>query len=329
MRKKLCIRAEGGASIGMGHVMRMTELAQVLAKDMDVFFVSKSVSEKPEMYGAGIDFIMKRGFRVELLPATNFFPNLEAINADCFLTDSYDVTNEYFDFLKSHFPLSIYMDDENDICSFLNVDLIINQNPYADDLVYRTNSHTKKLLGFEYLILRDEFIGKSRKKITPIVQNVMVTVGGSDHDNITEKILKQLITFNYQLKIIIGGAFTHEEKLLSYASETVELCKNVRMSDVMDWCDVAVAACGSTAYELAAMGVPALGFSVAPNQELCLMTMDKIGTLKASKISSIARDMVYLTMAVRDKMSKQGQTLVDGRGKYRIAAAIKEIIYGA
>ena len=310
----------------MGHVMRMTELARVLAKDMDVFFVSKFITEKPDVYSAGIDFVMERGFRVELLSATDFLSGLKSINADCFLTDSYDVTMEYFDFLKAHFPFSICLDGENDICKFLNVDLIINQNSYAGDLIYRTNPHTKKLLGLQYLILRDEFTGRSPKKIAPNVQNVMVTVGGSDRDNNTEKILKQLLPFDYRLKVIIGGAFTHEESLLPYASKKVELCKNARMSNVMDWCDVAVTACGSTVYELAAMGVPALGFAAAPNQELGLVNMDKLGTLKASQIDNIAEDMSVFTAEVRAEMSKQGQALADGRGKYRIAAAIREIM---
>lgn len=38
---KICIRADGGSKIGMGHVMRMLALAKELRKSNDVFFACR------------------------------------------------------------------------------------------------------------------------------------------------------------------------------------------------------------------------------------------------------------------------------------------------
>lgn len=325
MKKKICIRAEGGVKIGMGHVMRMLELANVLSKDLDVSFVSKYDASNPTEYAEGISAIKASGFPIIALSKSNFYKELFAINSDAILTDSYDVSKEYFDFVAEHFPVSAYMDDENIMqCPYFNVDIIINQNPYAHGMGYSMPNHAQKLLGVRYLILRDEFIGKPKKVIRPYINNVMVTVGGSDDCNVTETIVQQLLPFQFHLRVIIGGAFLHEDKLKKYCSDTVSLCYNTSMSDCMEWCDAAITSCGATSYEMAAMGVPALGIVVAENQKMGQEYMDSNGFLIRSTPESIGEDIFSLTQECRQRISDCGRRFVDGQGKYRIAEAIKE-----
>ena len=182
----ICIRADGGTNIGMGHVMRTLVLAQTLRENHNVFYACKIDEPCSDKYLAGIDLIQKQGFKVAKINENDEINELKKIRADCIITDSYDIDEEYFTALKKIFKISGCFDDEC-ICSYYNVDFLINQNIYASIFDYRVNENTELMLGAEYVILREEFRALPDKVIKKSITDIMVTVGGSDQDNITGK----------------------------------------------------------------------------------------------------------------------------------------------
>src|SRR5471030_2452428 len=277
---KVFIRADGGNNIGIGHIMRMLVLAKELSKNNKVIFICKS-SEMSDNFGAGnieeriltcnvgndkfkvgIEKVRENGFEILFIREKYLIEDIidlqNKYKADLIITDSYDVDEEYFNKLKSHFMLSGYVDDVNKYK--MNVDFLINQNINAMDMDYRTNVNhdTKLFLGTKYCMLRDEFRENYNKKQTKEkVKDLFLTLGGMDERNNTLKILKQILNFNINIHVVIGSAFKENlvDKLynLSNINSNIKVYENANMSVLMKKCDIAISACGSTLYELCAM----------------------------------------------------------------------------
>ncbi len=307
----------------MGHIMRTLVLAQKLKENHNVFYACRMDDSLSDKYKLGIEKVESEGFNVVKLYENNLKSEVKDIKADCIITDSYDVDEEYFNILKKYFKISGYLDDEK-ICNYFNVDFLINQNIYAEDLNYNVNLDTELMLGNKYIILRDEFRNLKKKEIKKNIENIMITLGGGDNDNLTEVIIKSLVKLkNVVLHIVVGPAFKYMENLKKYQSSNVKLYFNANMAKIMRECDLAVASCGTTLYELAAIGIPTIGLVVAENQALAAETMDAKGIIKYSDLQNLYKDIVYLSYEKRKHMSFSGSNIVDGMGVNRIVEFIE------
>ena len=319
----ICIRADGGSTIGMGHTMRTLVLAQKLKENHNVFYACRVDEPLSDKYKLGIEKVEAEGFKVVTLHENNFKNEVKYIKADCVITDSYDVDEEYFTILKENFEISGCLDDEKS-CNYFNVDFLINQNMYAEDLNYNVNLDTELMMGNKYIILRDEFRNLEKKEIKKNIENIMITLGGGDNDNLTEVIIRSLSKLKkVRLHIVVGPAFKYMESLKKYQGLNVELYFNANMVKIMKGCDLAIASCGTTLYELAAMGVPTIGLVVAENQTLAAETMDAKGIIKYSDLQNLYEDTVSLSYEKRKYMSFIGSNIVDGIGVNRIVENIE------
>jgi UDP-2,4-diacetamido-2,4,6-trideoxy-beta-L-altropyranose hydrolase len=323
---KICFRVDGGSHIGMGHIMRTLVLAKEFRnRGFEVFYACRIDKPLTNKYKIGIDKIKHDGFEIVFLYENTFFVDLINVKADCIITDSYDVDEEYFAFLRRNFKISGCLDDEK-ICQYFDVDFLINQNPYAKSLHYKGNCHTKFMLGTQYVILRNEFRGLKDILIKEKMKHIMVTVGGSDQQNLTERIISKLMKLDYQLHIVVGNGFTHAGELKKYESDDIKLYYNPQMSELMRNCDVAISSCGTTIYELFACGTPTVGIVAVDNQKLSAETLNKIGAIEYVDIENIDKVLSELTVVRRRAMSEQGKDFVDGWGYQRVVDGICNVL---
>ncbi|MFW2501328.1 UDP-2,4-diacetamido-2,4,6-trideoxy-beta-L-altropyranose hydrolase [Clostridium diolis] len=339
---KIAIRADGGTDIGMGHIMRTLVLAKELNEYLnnEVFYICKiedryfndvlqnfnsAINSK---YIKGIKKILDEGFKVEFIRENKLIKDLKNICADIFITDSYDVNEKYFDVLKNNFAKTVYIDDMN--LYYFNVDYLINQNIDAEDFEYKVNEDTRLILGTKYLMLRDEFKNISSKNIKEKVSDIMITVGGADSYELTEKILSCIKELKYNFHIIIGPLFKNTEFIYKFQNPNIIFYENADMCEIMKRCDIAISACGSTLYELAACGVPTLGIIIADNQQGIAKKMDEVGIVRnLGRCEKLNKDIIIdniNTLAdnheLRKTISKQCMNLVDGKGAKRIASIL-------
>lgn len=325
---KICIRADGGSKIGMGHVMRMLALAKELRKSNDVFFACRVNEPISDEYLPGIELIKSNNFSVVEIKEDKLKEDIKNIIADCIISDSYDVDEEYFDILKENFELSGYIDDEK-ICDFFNVDFVVNQNLYGASLDYKVNENTKMMLGSKFVILRDDFRKKIKDKvINRKIKDVMVTMGGSDDNNLTEKIINELKDEEYTLHIVVGRGFNKVDNLRLYENDKVKLYINADMKFLMEMCDVCIAGCGSTIYELCICKTPFIGIPVVENQEMLAEYIEKNNISRISKIEDIKEKINTFTYNERKIVSDNLGKLVDGNGIFRIADEINIMLKG-
>ena len=330
---KIAIRADGGSKIGMGHIMRTLVLAKELAKTNDVFYICKVDVPLSSKYKPGMDKVKAEGFNVVTINENNIINDLKNISVDCLITDSYDVNEEYFNLTKGMFEITGYIDDMN--LHYFNVDFIINQNIGAEEYSYKANKDTRLFLGTNYTMLREEFRKNPNKNIKKEVQNFMITVGGADPNGITNIICNYVKDLEFKFHVIIGPSFKEENiKKLIYLKklkDNINLYFNANMIEIMNKCDIAISACGSTLYELSACQVPTLGLIIADNQEKIAYKMDERGLIyNLGWYDELTKDIIIdnikkiYKLNNRQAMIKK-QKNIDQNGVGKLAIEIEKI----
>lgn len=330
---KIAIRADGGSQIGMGHIMRTLVFAKELAKANDVFYICKVDVPLSSKYKPGIDKVKAEGFDIATINENNIINDLRNIVADCLITDSYDVNEEYFNLTKDMFEFTGYIDDMNLYC--FNVDFIINQNIGAEEYFYKANKDTKLFLGTNYTMLREEFRKNPNKNIKKEVQNIMITVGGADPNGITNTICDYVKDLEFKFHVIIGPSFKKEniEKLvkLKNLKDNINLYFSANMIEIMKKCDIAISSCGSTLYELAVCGVPALGLIIADNQEKIAYKMHQEGLIyNLGWYKDLTKDIILDNIKKISKLDNRqiiinNQKIINENGVDKLVVEIEKI----
>ena len=331
----LYIRADGNAYIGTGHIMRCLSIAQAAKQQ-----------------GRLCTFIVADHEMIWLLEQRNFpYICLDSVWNDLdqetekmeelicrehirfLLVDSYFVTPDYLRCLNRLTHVA-YMDDLDQFhypCSTL-----INYNIYAYDWDYPSRYHdTRLLLGPQYAPLRHEFQNSPPRRVQKDVRSVLVTTGGSDPLNVAGQFAEQAVQMPFfsavTFHIVVGRFNPHRPMLecLAAGYSHIKLHCNIQhMSELMQACDAAVSAAGTTLYELCACGVPTVVYALADNQlpgaaaaagrGLVLYAGD---ARENSAFAEVLCDKLVGLMndyPLRKRMTEQMRHTVDGNGAKRL-----------
>ena len=132
------------------------------------------------------------------------------------------------------------------------------------DALYEHEVHEKNIFtGHKYYILKDEFYFQPPKIITQHVDNVLITFGGSDPNNFTEKVVDSILATNYsgRINIILGLGYEKIEELISKyeINPSIQIYGNVsNISEFMFKADIIFTSAGRTMYEICSLGVPTI-----------------------------------------------------------------------
>jgi UDP-2,4-diacetamido-2,4,6-trideoxy-beta-L-altropyranose hydrolase len=334
--KCIGIRADGSADKGMGHIMRCIAIAQEFRDrgTKPIFIIKKNKSVSNLLSEHDIEYINIKSIDIysEIEEVDKI---LKTIKFDYFLTDSYWLNNEYLERLKRLSKILISIDD-NSLYQYLS-DIIINSNIYAKDLNYKfKNDNCITLLGTKYSILRKEFQNVNPIKIKSKVKRILVTMGGTDINNFTPIVLESLseIEDNVTIDVIVGSLFKWSEKLIDMARENknINLIFNpTNMKEVMEKCDLAISASGTTIYELGVLGIPTILIPQIDNQtniankasDLGMMiNLGKYDEIDSLEIYKVVKKLID-DVDMRKKMNKIAVSTIDSSGVRNI---VNEII---
>ncbi|MCA2879571.1 MAG: UDP-2,4-diacetamido-2,4,6-trideoxy-beta-L-altropyranose hydrolase [Microcystis sp. M046S1] len=343
--RNLIFRADASAQIGTGHVMRCLALAQAWnTQSGKTTFVMAGQSSALEarLRSEDIDVVYlsaKAGSNEDAQQTVNI---AQKNAASWIVVDGYQFSSEYQKRLKSYGLKVLFVDDYGHAENYY-VDLVLNQNISADQNLYKSREpYTHILLGIKYTLLRREFLISQGlvKAIAPIARKILVTLGGGDPDNVTLKVLQalsQLSINNLEIVVLIGGTNPHYEKLISFIkslSLSISLQLNIsNMHELMAWADLAIAAGGSTNWELAFMGLPSIVITIADNQKAIAAELDRQGVIinlgwhqdvTVEQIGFVLRELIS-DRPKRETMSKKGRELVDGNGAKRVISKINSM----
>jgi UDP-2,4-diacetamido-2,4,6-trideoxy-beta-L-altropyranose hydrolase len=347
--RPLMFRVDASTQIGTGHLMRCLALAQAWQLDgSEVCFCTNRdlpLALVKRLEAEGIKKIELQAAPGSQEDAQETITYCYESNSQWLVLDGYHFDAGYQQIVKTSNLKLLVIDDYSHTHSYF-ADLILNQNVYAHAGLYpQIANYTKLLLGCDYALLRREFWSwRDRAEDAPPKLNsnsplrILITLGGSDPHNTTMTVLAALKYLDLQrieAKVVVGGSNPHLDLLESLCNSLGNVaslhCNVTNMPDLMAHSDLAIAAGGSTCWELALMGIPALLIILAENQRLIAEELDGLGIginlgwhLEITP-ENIATEIVKL-LDNRDRltlMSKKAVELVDGYGSQRTVDYMK------
>lgn len=261
------------------------------------------------------------------------------LNATWVVVDGYVFGTEWQRRVKNSGLLLLALDDFGHAGHYL-ADIVLNQNASALASIYpHHGSKVCFLLGTKYVLLRNEFVQRAIQSpgLRPVGRRILVTMGGSDPDNVTGRIIQAVAKLkDIEVAVVIGGSNPHLASLQRIIAETdldVRLLVDVEdISTQMAWADLAISAAGSTVWELAFLRVPTLYVILAGNQEQNARQLATWGAglnlgwhhrLSETEVSNAVSRLLADTTA-RLTMANSGRTLVDGQGAERVVMEMKK-----
>jgi UDP-2,4-diacetamido-2,4,6-trideoxy-beta-L-altropyranose hydrolase len=340
----LVIRADASAKIGTGHVMRSLALGQAWQE------LGGGVTFLTAPEASGIEERLKsEDMNVEHLSshpgscgdAHETIHLAKDSGATWLVVDGYHFDSEYQRIIKDSGLKLLFIDDNGHAYHYY-ADFVLNQNLHAHERFYPSiEPYTRLLLGTRYVLLRKEFLKwlRWKREIPEVARKVLVTLGGSDPNNVTLKVinaLKKIEVPDLDVKIVVATSNPYTETLQNASLSapcSMRILRNVNdMPDLMAWADLAVSAGGSTCWEMAFMGFPSLILILAENQRPVAGSLDTMGVARnlgwhenlsydriAQALSSLLADS-----ETRTEMTRRGQALIDGEGVNKVLMYLRD-----
>lgn len=348
MSDTLLLRADADERIGTGHVMRCLALAEGWhARGGRVHLVTRTrapgLLQRASARGIGLTPLDAPASSPADRDAT--LAAAERLGASWVVLDGYAFDEPYQRALAEQGPPTLVIDDLAELPAY-HAAALLNQNSYAEQLAYPLAGDCLPLLGTRYALLRGQFAGwRGHPRATPPqARRVLVTLGGSDPDNVTARVVEALAALDVadlEARVIVGAANPHRAALERAAAAApagrISLLGSVDdMPAQMAWADLAVAAGGTTAWELLFMRLPAALVVLAPNQTRVAGGLHALGAarslgeaagLSAGAIGEALRALIDDAPA-RRHMAELGGHIVDGMGVDRVTSTLAARVSG-
>jgi spore coat polysaccharide biosynthesis protein SpsF len=311
---RVVLRCDGSAALGLGHVVRCLAIAAELGR----LGAEVSFATRPD--AVALTAIARAGFAAGGPDAVD--------EADVVLFDVRDGTDrDDLDRLRDRGTIVGVLDDGAD------------RRLAADAAFYPPVPRVARLdwsgsscavrSGWEWVALRRPFAEARPPRPGQGPPRVLVTCGGSDPAALTLRAVRALELLDEPLDpvLLLGGAFAHRaelDALLRSTRRRYELCVDPpEPADVLAAADAAIASFGMTAYELAAVRVPALYLCLTDDHADSARALDRAGAGRSlgrhdlvadAELAAAAAELVAAPHAV--------PALVDGLGAHRIAVEL-------
>lgn len=316
---EVLFRVDGGAQVGMGHIMEMLHLAEVFHHGYPVkpiFAIAKDEVAKQR--------VQQRGEEILELPEESEIQFLSQIcqrrGIDKVILNLMEIPEGYLSALKQD--------------GFSIVNLVEGIKDSISDYVIDFTERP------EWMILNPIFsrMGK-RKEIHPDVDTLLVCFGASDPFGLTLRVTRLLCEqlSDKKIHVITGNAFKYSGDLEHLRSRftNITLFHNLsvrRVAELMLNASLAVTAGGDMMYELVALGIPAVVLCPSQRQVMASALFHGRGIVHRLGLHTDVDDstIIYAVKKLqhdfeqRRKMSQRGKELMDGNGGTKVAKMISQ-----
>ena len=334
------IRCDGGGMLGFGHVKRSLTLARSLRdrEGLGVLFALNGEEEAASV-------IRQAGFETIVLPrnsqTTAFTSLVTAKKPDILIADARtNLSRDMLARIATKVGIVALIDDTSDR-RLAATHVYYPPAPQVDRFSWK-GMNTVVRVGWEWALL-----GFDAARVPPVTTprdaecpTMVVSMGGSDPLDLTRLAARALakITAPFRVRFVIGPGFRTARAI---AREVETLSPNFQAVHGVDdlgpefaAADLALVTFGVTAYELAALGVPALYLAISDDHTLSGSTFEKagmgmvLGLGRLLRAEDIARATwkLLLDPEKRRDMRAAGLNIVDGRAGERIAADLVQAL---
>lgn len=353
---KILIRVDASSNIGNGHLMRCLTLARALKKkEYDITFLCNQENKDQ------IKSLIKNDFSIIYFNnKANFNDNnddyqlqdaiacAKAIASlavfDLCIVDHYNLSKPWQLRLSKQTKRMMVIDDLANREHY--ADILLDQSLGRQDCDYQkiVPKHCLLLTGSKYILLRSEFITFRKESINSHltinkIEKVLISLGGTDPNNITEKVVKALISLKYSIpaltaKVILASNAPHISKIKNYSQKyswITLLIDTQEMAKQMLSADLAIGASGSTAWERCCLGLPTLSIITASNQEFISRKLEdenahiNLGFAKSLTTTNIVKQVMILAEehGKYNTMVRNSNVICDGLGVQRVVDKIE------
>jgi UDP-2,4-diacetamido-2,4,6-trideoxy-beta-L-altropyranose hydrolase len=338
-KNRVLFRADGDSKIGLGHVMRCVALAQMLQNEFECFFViscpAKEIISILQKFG-GIISLSESSKSDELVE----FGKLLNID-DIVVVDGYTFNEEYINTIKKEIKKIIQIDDFAQ--GFFNSDLVINHA--SSNLIdkYNVSLNTKVLCGFEYLILREQFLMTATKESRKIskVDTAFICMGGADPTNITLKVMESCVQTDFikNLIVVTGAAYMLDDQLKTFISNNSQINifyhKNVNadlMIELIGAAEICICPASSISLEVCCVKAGLLTGITVDNQNLIHEQLvegnyaDTVGDFNIVSVKDIVLKLKkFNNLSYINSLIKNQAVFADGKSGERILNEFKKL----
>jgi UDP-2,4-diacetamido-2,4,6-trideoxy-beta-L-altropyranose hydrolase len=333
---KILFVAAASSKIGLGHLKRCIAIADyAVSKNFETFFListDKDFANQISLQRHQSQLLDKeKSITAQLLAQKgNFDIAIVDVAFNGFLNSEFAIQALSLVSDIAHISIAIDSLGGGSIRqSLIDVKLTHLLIPYVTNMDFSHNTFFKVLCGAKYVILPVEFHGSTGGRANlGSGKSIMVTCGGSDPSANTLTVLEALEAIDEILAItvIIGPMFGKHlvgkinQLMASTKHKIVAVNSPDSLLPYMLKVDFAISASGLTKYELAAMGVPAILFSIDDEHHIANHEFATLGAcvdlgLGFNKTS--IKEAVISLMRNPDKrlnMSLAGKSSIDGMG---------------
>jgi UDP-2,4-diacetamido-2,4,6-trideoxy-beta-L-altropyranose hydrolase len=341
MEKNIAIRCISEKSKGFGNFSRSLTLCKNLKKkgfEVDFIINSNDYLESR---------LKKEKFNYIIIPKKVNFKNEDSFLIKKYFENKYKIIildmREYGEQLSKkllkYIPI-VLIDDAFSKNVYSNIIINGSINKKFHNYIIKNNKN-KKYLGPNFFMANNNFLKNKKKQIEIKKKNkykIIISIGGSDPNQLTIYILKSIVMIsNIKITIIVGPFFTDSNKI-------IDICKNyknveVKYSPIKIWnefkkADVVISKSGITLYELAIMGIPTMCISSFKHEEPSAKEFMKkkflinLGMQKNVNKNQIKFELLKLLKDTKKRklMSAQGKKIVDGKGLERVTKIIDSFL---
>ena len=248
-KKRVAIVVNAYDESGTGHVYRCLSIASKLVFH-DVLFLLD------ERHQLGIDIIGNYNYPFKLHDGEDDLVKiLKEYSPQIVVNDILDTSKEYISKLKDEGYFVVNFEDLGTGTEMADVVFdALYEHDVGDENVFT---------GHKYYILKDEFYFQPQKIITQKVENILITFGGTDPNNFTEKVIDSILATSYggRINVILGLGYTGLERLIDKyeSNKLIQIYRNVSdISEFMFKADIIFTSAGRTMYEVCSLGVPTI-----------------------------------------------------------------------
>ena len=339
----VAIVADGNASIGIGHIMRCSAIAEALTETgYTVCYIVSDRDSAEIAAGLGYRFLcMDTDYRELHCQAEKIVNYIQEYGIRAVFFDSYFASDLLFEQISKKCIVGCFGYGKN---YSKGMNFIVPYGVSSDKEWFEriaVQNGVRLLFGSKYVPLRAAFQGLKPKNGKKKPERLFLTCGGTDPLNIIPTLIDGIRESGTEIKIdVIIGQYMSEQKIRNSCRSIENIFFHQGLKDLfplMKSADIAISAGGMTLYELMASSVPVIAYAFADNQ----LGNEKLGKAivwcgdirnngKAdeSVLKKIVNEMNALINDEnrRIQLINNGKNVCDGNGAVRIAGEIGELI---
>jgi len=331
---RVLLRADSGKVQGTGHVMRCLTLGDELrSRGHDVHLMTTPITVRWLASLVAASGIVVHHAAVNELP----IDAIAALDLDWVVVDSYRIDPEQVSRLNKLIPVLAIIDGDD---RGMDASLYLDQNLGADKAKWPPKVLDRLLAGASYSLVRDAILRERRQEPWRLHGEraaIVSFMGGTDPTGASVEVAAALIAASADAELtIVAPEELHEliEALSRGRGHLTISDPTPELPALFGRADIVVSAAGTSAWDVCALGIPAVLVAVVHNQSSSISEALAEGMVLGIDASDgrsglteqlTSRVVTLLTNeVVRRKLSDRCLEIFDGKGKARVSAHMEE-----